>query len=56
MQHPKMKFVATMDGAKHTVECQRDEKNTDLFHMVLDDKPFDVDELRSAVFNAPSRS
>ncbi len=42
MQHPKMKFVATMDGAQHTVECQRDEHDADLFHMTLDGKTFEV--------------
>ncbi len=46
MQHPKMKFVATVDGAQHTIECQRDEKNADLFHMTLDDKVYEVDARR----------
>ena len=46
MQHPKMKFVANMDGTQHTIECQRDAKNADLFHMTLDDKVYEVDARR----------
>ena len=46
MQHPKMKFVATMDGAQHHVECQRDEHDGDLFHMTLDGKRYDMDARR----------
>jgi biotin carboxyl carrier protein len=43
MAHPKMKFVATMDGAQHTIECQRDEQNPDKFLMSLDGKPYEID-------------
>jgi biotin carboxyl carrier protein len=43
MQHTKMKFVATMDGGQHTVECQRDEHDPDHFHMTLDGKPYEID-------------
>ena len=43
MQQPKMKFVATMDGAQHTIECQRDENDPDLFHMSLDGKAYEMD-------------
>jgi biotin carboxyl carrier protein len=42
-QHPKMKFVATMDGKQHTVEVQKDHENSDLYHMTLDGKTYDVD-------------
>jgi len=44
--HPKMKFVATMEGSQHTIECQRDELNPDVFHMTLDGKPYNVDARR----------
>ncbi|HEY4222352.1 MAG TPA: acetyl-CoA carboxylase biotin carboxyl carrier protein subunit [Myxococcota bacterium] len=43
MQHPKMKFVATMAGAQHQIECQRDEQNPDHFHMTLDGRRYEVD-------------
>ena len=46
MAHPKMKFVATMDGKQHTVEVQKDEDNPDLFHMSLDGKSHVVDARR----------
>jgi biotin carboxyl carrier protein len=42
-QHPKMKFVATMDGKQHTVEVQKDADNGDLYHMTLDGRTYDVD-------------
>ena len=43
MQQPKMKFVATMDGKQHAIECQRDEYDPDTFHMLLDGKRYDMD-------------
>lgn len=43
MAHPKMKFVATLDGKQHTVEVQKDDDNADLFHMTLDGRVYDVD-------------
>lgn len=46
MAHPKMKFVATMDGKQQTIEVQKDEENPDLYHMSLDGKPYDVDARR----------
>ncbi len=46
MQHPKMKFIATLGDAQHVIECQRDENNTDVFHMTLDGKHYDVDARR----------
>lgn len=46
MAHPKMKFVATMDGKQLTVEVQKDDENPDIFHMSLDGKPYDVDARR----------
>ena len=46
MAHPKMKFIATMDGAQHTVEVERDAENPSLYRMSLDGKPFDVDARR----------
>jgi biotin carboxyl carrier protein len=41
-----MKFVATMEGAQHTIEAQRDEGNPDVFHMTLDGKPYQIDARR----------
>jgi biotin carboxyl carrier protein len=46
MQHPKMKFIATMEGVQHTIDCQCDEKSSDLFHMTLDGKLYEVDARR----------
>jgi biotin carboxyl carrier protein len=46
MTQPKMKFVATMEGVQHTIECQRDEQNPDLFHMALDGRAYDIDARR----------
>ncbi len=46
MAHSKMKFVATMDGKQHVIECQRDDANTDKFHMTLDGRVFELDARR----------
>ena len=46
MTHPKMKFVALMDGHQQTVEVQKDVENPDLYHMTLDGRRFDVDARR----------
>lgn len=46
MAHPKMKFVATMDGKQQTIEVQKDDDDADLYHMVLDGKVFNVDARR----------
>ncbi len=40
---PKMKFVATMDGAQHVVEVQKDTDAPDTYHMSLDGRSYTVD-------------
>ena len=46
MTHPKMKFVAMMDGRQQTVEVQKDFENPDIYHMTLDGHAYDVDARR----------
>jgi biotin carboxyl carrier protein len=43
--HPKMKFVAFMDGKEHVVEVQKDADNGS-YHMSLDGRAFEVDARR----------
>ncbi|HEY1097560.1 MAG TPA: acetyl-CoA carboxylase biotin carboxyl carrier protein subunit [Myxococcota bacterium] len=46
MTHPKMKFVAMIDGQTQTVEVQKDQENPDRYHMTLDGRSFDIDARR----------
>ena len=46
MAHPKMKFVATMDGKQLNIEAQRDETNSNVFHMSVDGKAYEIDARR----------
>lgn len=46
MSHPKMKFIAMMDGKQHIIEAQRDEGDTDVFNMTLDGRPYKIDACR----------
>jgi biotin carboxyl carrier protein len=46
MTHPKMKFVAMMDGQQHHIEAQRDAQDNNAFHMVIDGRPYTVDARR----------
>jgi biotin carboxyl carrier protein len=41
-EHPKMKFVAMMDGKQHTIEVQKDADNG-TYVMSLDGRSFEVD-------------
>lgn len=45
-EHPKMSFVALMDGRQQIVEVQKDADNPSLYHMSVDGRPFDVDARR----------
>lgn len=44
-EHPKMKFVALMDGKQHIVEVQKD-ADTGNYEMSLDGRSFEVDARR----------
>jgi biotin carboxyl carrier protein len=46
MTHPKMKFVAMMDGQQHHIEAQRDAADHNTLHMVLDGKQYEIDARR----------
>jgi biotin carboxyl carrier protein len=41
-EHPKMKFVAMMDGTQHVIEVQKAADNG-TYHMTLDGRAFEVD-------------